>query len=207
MQIANIVHRSPRCCSSASRSATSTSARSASRGAYESMRTGYVDETWAKEHHEYWYNDIKAGKIPAGDAGGAADAASAPPDRTRGKRRKDMTPRSIAVAVGARVLACFGVAVAKLPPPAPPTDAQKAAAEAAAKTAHAGKVGAYQQCEAENRTAAKYIAAEKAKGKTITPQVTTPCVNPGPFQTAGAAAAAPPAPAAKAAAPAPAAKK
>ena len=34
-------------------------------GAYESMRYGYVDETWAKEHHEYWYNDIKAGRIPA----------------------------------------------------------------------------------------------------------------------------------------------
>ena len=116
-----------------------------------------------------------------------------------------MTPRSIAVAVALAVAS--GVALAKLPAPSL-TDAQKAAAaEAAAKTAHAGKVGAYQQCEAENRTAAKYIAAEKAKGKTITPQVTTPCVNPGPFQTAGAAAAAPPAPAAKAAAPAPAAKK
>jgi hypothetical protein len=116
-----------------------------------------------------------------------------------------MTPRSIAVAVALAVAS--GVALAKLPAPTL-TDAQKAAAaEAAAKTAHAGKVGAYQQCEAENRTAAKYIAAEKAKGKTITPQVTTPCVNPGPFQTAGAAAAAPPVPAAKAAAPAPAAKK
>jgi len=34
-------------------------------GAYEAMKTGYVDETWAKEHHELWYNDIKAGKIPA----------------------------------------------------------------------------------------------------------------------------------------------
>ena len=33
-------------------------------GAADAMRTGYVDETWAKEHHEYWYNDIKAGKIP-----------------------------------------------------------------------------------------------------------------------------------------------
>ncbi len=32
-------------------------------GAYEAMRTGEVDETWAKEHHEYWYDDIKAGKI------------------------------------------------------------------------------------------------------------------------------------------------
>jgi formate dehydrogenase subunit gamma len=32
-------------------------------GAYTAMSTGYVDETWAKEHHLYWYNDIKAGKI------------------------------------------------------------------------------------------------------------------------------------------------
>jgi formate dehydrogenase subunit gamma len=38
------------------------------RGAYDAMRTGYVDETWAKEHHEYWYNDIKEGRISAGDA-------------------------------------------------------------------------------------------------------------------------------------------
>jgi len=34
-------------------------------GAYQAMREGYVDETWAKEHHELWYNDIQAGKIPA----------------------------------------------------------------------------------------------------------------------------------------------
>jgi len=33
-------------------------------GAYNAMRTGYVDETWAKEHHELWYDDVKAGKIP-----------------------------------------------------------------------------------------------------------------------------------------------
>ncbi|MGA8785984.1 MAG: formate dehydrogenase subunit gamma [Polaromonas sp.] len=33
-------------------------------GAYEGMKTGYVDETWAKEHHEYWYDDIRAGRIP-----------------------------------------------------------------------------------------------------------------------------------------------
>ncbi|MDO9597198.1 MAG: formate dehydrogenase subunit gamma [Azoarcus sp.] len=31
-------------------------------GAYQSMKTGYVDETWAKEHHEFWYHDVKAGK-------------------------------------------------------------------------------------------------------------------------------------------------
>jgi formate dehydrogenase subunit gamma len=34
-------------------------------GALKSMTTGYVDETWAQEHHRYWYDDIKAGKIPA----------------------------------------------------------------------------------------------------------------------------------------------
>jgi formate dehydrogenase subunit gamma len=34
-------------------------------GAFKAMKTGYVDETWAKEHHELWYDDIKAGKIPA----------------------------------------------------------------------------------------------------------------------------------------------
>lgn len=35
------------------------------RGAYRAMRTGYVDETWAREHHELWYDDIRTGKIPA----------------------------------------------------------------------------------------------------------------------------------------------
>ena len=34
-------------------------------GAYKGMETGYVDEAWAKEHHEDWYNDVKSGKIPA----------------------------------------------------------------------------------------------------------------------------------------------
>jgi formate dehydrogenase subunit gamma len=35
------------------------------KGAYQAMRTGYVDEGWAREHHELWFDDIKAGKIPA----------------------------------------------------------------------------------------------------------------------------------------------
>ena len=33
-------------------------------GAYRAMRTGYVDETWAKEHHSIWYEEVKAGKRP-----------------------------------------------------------------------------------------------------------------------------------------------
>jgi formate dehydrogenase subunit gamma len=35
------------------------------RGAYKAMKTGYVSEGWAKEHHELWLDDIKSGKIPA----------------------------------------------------------------------------------------------------------------------------------------------
>jgi formate dehydrogenase subunit gamma len=46
-------------------------------GAYDSMRTGHVDETWAKEHHEYWYDEVKAGRIP----GGAPSTAPAAPLR------------------------------------------------------------------------------------------------------------------------------
>jgi formate dehydrogenase subunit gamma len=48
-------------------------------GAFSAMKTGYVDETWAKEHHELWYDDIKAGKIPAERSakGGAPEASTA----------------------------------------------------------------------------------------------------------------------------------
>ena len=28
-------------------------------GALEAMTTGYVDEAWAREHHEYWYREVK----------------------------------------------------------------------------------------------------------------------------------------------------
>ena len=34
-------------------------------GAYGNMRDGVTDETWAKEHHENWYNDVKSGKTAA----------------------------------------------------------------------------------------------------------------------------------------------
>jgi formate dehydrogenase subunit gamma len=44
-------------------------------GAYDAMKTGYVDETWAREHHELWYDDIKAGKIPAQRSQPAAPGA------------------------------------------------------------------------------------------------------------------------------------
>ena len=28
------------------------------------MRDGYVDETWAREHHALWYEEVKAGRRP-----------------------------------------------------------------------------------------------------------------------------------------------
>jgi formate dehydrogenase subunit gamma len=31
-------------------------------GALEGMQTGYVDETWAKEHHALWYDQVKEGR-------------------------------------------------------------------------------------------------------------------------------------------------
>lgn len=49
------------------------------KGAYKAMKTGYVDETWAKEHHELWYDDIKAGKIPAQRSANKPEGAAAQP--------------------------------------------------------------------------------------------------------------------------------
>jgi formate dehydrogenase subunit gamma len=43
-------------------------------GAYGNMRTGYTDETWAREHHEIWYREVKSGK--SAQAGGAVPAGA-----------------------------------------------------------------------------------------------------------------------------------
>jgi formate dehydrogenase subunit gamma len=43
-------------------------------GAYRNMRYGYTDEAWAREHHEYWYEDVKSGKVKAAKATGAPEA-------------------------------------------------------------------------------------------------------------------------------------
>ena len=45
------------------------------RGAYQGMKTGYVPEGWAREHHELWLDDINAGKIPAQRSGTAEAVA------------------------------------------------------------------------------------------------------------------------------------
>jgi formate dehydrogenase subunit gamma len=41
---------------------------------YENMRHGYADENWAKEHHRYWYEEVKSGR----HAGGGAVPVGAP---------------------------------------------------------------------------------------------------------------------------------
>ncbi|MEN9462555.1 MAG: hypothetical protein RLZZ355_485, partial [Pseudomonadota bacterium] len=46
----------------------------------KAMKTGYVSEGWAREHHELWYDDVQAGKIPRQRSAShpAADAAATP---------------------------------------------------------------------------------------------------------------------------------
>jgi len=40
-------------------------------GAFEAMRYGVVDETWAHEHHEYWYETMKSAEANGGRGGSA----------------------------------------------------------------------------------------------------------------------------------------
>jgi hypothetical protein len=69
----------------------------------------------------------------------------------------------------ALVLVAFGAALAKLPPPPPMTEEQKA--EKAAKEKAAADLANEQLARAQDRVAARYIAQEKAKGVTVTPQM------------------------------------
>lgn len=102
--------------------------------------------------------------------------------------------KSILVFVASCALAVS--ALAKLP--APSDEAKAKAAEAAAKTAHAGKVDAYQLCKSQDKVVAHYQKASKTANKSAKP-ATPPCADPGPFvYTPAAAAPAVPAPVAAA---------
>ena len=80
-----------------------------------------------------------------------------------------------------------GVALAKLP--ALSDEAKAKAAEAAAKTAHGDKVGAYQLCQSMDRVAARYYADAKKDSREVKPAVVTPpCTDPGQFALTPAAA-------------------
>jgi hypothetical protein len=93
---------------------------------------------------------------------------------------------------------CAAPVSAKLPPPS--DDAKAKAAEAAAKTAHAGKVDAYQLCKSMDKVAAEYYAAARKAGTETKPPVATPpCADPGAFVYVPAPPASAPAQAAAAA--------
>jgi hypothetical protein len=94
--------------------------------------------------------------------------------------------------------AVSATAMAKLPPPN--DEAKAKAAEAAAKTAHAGKVDNYLLCKSQDKVAAHVQKTNKAKaGK---PVATPPCADPGKFvYTPPEAAASAPAAAASTVAP------
>jgi len=51
--------------------------------AYKAMRYGYVDESWAKHHHERWYADVAAGRARQHFADPKAVPPAASPTRTR----------------------------------------------------------------------------------------------------------------------------
>ena len=102
--------------------------------------------------------------------------------------------------------AVAGVAAAKLP--APSDEAKAKAAEAAAKTAHGGKVESYKLCMAMDKVAAGYQATAKKAGKPAPAPTETPaCADPGPFVYTPPGATPAPAAPAVAAAPAAPAKK
>jgi len=86
-------------------------------------------------------------------------------------------------------------AVGKLP--APSDEAKAKAAEAAAKTAHAGKVDAYKLCKSQDKVAAHYQKGSKTASKDKKDAVATPaCADPVAFVYVPAAAASAPAAAA-----------
>jgi len=106
--------------------------------------------------------------------------------------------KRIIISISGLVVAA--AAVAKLPPPTP--EQQAAAALNAAKSAHAGKVAAYELCVSQSKIADAYIKDQKAKGKVYTPEATPACVSPGPFVPPGGTPVATAAPAAAAKPPA-----
>jgi len=78
--------------------------------------------------------------------------------------------------------ACTGLAQAKIPAPTMTDEDKAKAAEAAAKTAHAGKVDNFKLCQSMDRVAVRYLADAKKAGKDVKPPVATPpCSDPGQF--------------------------
>ncbi len=68
------------------------------------------------------------------------------------------------------VVASFGLAVAKLPPPPSDEAAKAAAASKKEKDAATAEKQKAELASVQDKVAAKYIAEQKAKGRTVTPQ-------------------------------------
>ena len=91
---------------------------------------------------------------------------------------RSTAPLTLALALATALTAAL--VQAKLP--APSDEAKTKAAEAAAKTAHNGKVDSYKLCQAMDRVAAGYQAAAKQAGKPASAPADTPaCADPGAF--------------------------
>ena len=81
MQLANVVHLSATMLMMAAALGHIYMGTIGMAGAYRAMKTGYVDEEWAREHHDIWYEEVKhqAGKPQAqSPAGGGPLPAAAP---------------------------------------------------------------------------------------------------------------------------------
>jgi hypothetical protein len=90
------------------------------------------------------------------------------------------------------MLAAFAAASAFAKLPAPSDEAKAKAAEAAAKSAWADQVGAYQLCTAMDRIAQFYRTSAKEAAQEAPPAVATPpCAEPGPYASAASAVAKP----------------
>ena len=128
-------------------------------GAYQAMRTGYVDEVWAKEHHEYWYNDSEIRQAP----GGRGRRGS----RRRSPHEGQVMKKVLAALVGGLLIGAIAASHAKLPAPPAKSDAEKAAE---AEKAAAGKAkDAEQLSKAQDKAVANY---KKNQGVSMAPSKT-----------------------------------
>ena len=73
------------------------------------------------------------------------------------------------ILVAGLIVACYGAALAKLPPAPPMSDQQKQ--EAAAKKAASDAKDSQELAQAQDRVARIYISEQRAKGVTVTPQL------------------------------------
>lgn len=89
---------------------------------------------------------------------------------------------TIRMLVGIAAVAMAAAVGAKLPAPQLSDEQKAKATEAAAKSAHAAKVEAYQLCRSMDRVSERYARELQAKGKAMQASEMKPCADPGPFQ-------------------------